>query len=76
MFGKRRSNIRPVIDDDKDRVHLIGHTHNIPCVDFNRTGRFIASCSIDQTCRIWDIKTGQQVSERQIMISRRDSDSW
>ncbi|KAI7832740.1 hypothetical protein BC939DRAFT_405280, partial [Gamsiella multidivaricata] len=30
-----------------------GHGHNIPCVTFSPCGRFVATASVDQTCRTW-----------------------
>ena len=45
-------------DDDGVGTHahdgvLRGHTHNIPCVDVSPDGQWIASASIDSTCRLW-----------------------
>ncbi|KAI7859768.1 WD40-repeat-containing domain protein, partial [Circinella umbellata] len=73
IFGKRRRNLPPVMKGIEKR-ELSGHTDNIPCVDFNQTGQYVASCSIDQTCRLWDIKTGQQATIRKIEMSRRENE--
>lgn len=35
---------------------LTGHSHNIPNLEFDHN-RFLISCSIDETCRVWDIIT-------------------
>ncbi|GAA5815136.1 hypothetical protein MFLAVUS_008642 [Mucor flavus] len=53
------------------------HENNIPNIDFNETGQYIASASIDQTCRIWDITTKQVVTQTKT-VDRRDTphDSW
>ena len=75
IFGKRRRNLPSVMEGIEKR-ELSGHTDNIPCVDFNQTGQYVASCSIDQTCRLWDIKTGQQTTIRKIEMSRRENESW
>ncbi|KAJ3139377.1 asparagine-linked glycosylation protein [Physocladia obscura] len=40
-----------------------GHDNNIPNVEFSKCARFLASCSIDATCRIWDLKTGSTLAK-------------
>ncbi|KAI9255690.1 hypothetical protein BDA99DRAFT_562204 [Phascolomyces articulosus] len=75
IFGKRRQCIPPIMNGIEKR-ELTGHTDNIPCVDFNKTGQYVASCSIDQTCRLWDLKTGQQTTIRKVEMSRRENESW
>ncbi|KAI9492389.1 hypothetical protein BDB00DRAFT_873470 [Zychaea mexicana] len=75
IFGKRRRTVVPVMDGVTKR-ELGGHTDNIPCIDFNRSGRYIASGSIDQTCRLWDLKTGQQATIRKIEMTRRENEAW
>ncbi|KAJ3209698.1 hypothetical protein HDU67_005992 [Dinochytrium kinnereticum] len=42
-----------------DRKELSGHLHNVPSIDFHENGRFLASCSIDGTCRVWEVATGK-----------------
>lgn len=44
-------------------VGLRGHSNNIPCVSFDKTGKYIASGSIDCSIIIWDCKTGGQLKE-------------
>ncbi|KAJ1559339.1 hypothetical protein HK405_011019, partial [Cladochytrium tenue] len=39
-----------------------GHQHNIPSVDFSGDGALLASCSIDGTCRVWAVETGDTVA--------------
>eukprot|EP00871_Galdieria_phlegrea_P001940 jgi/Galph1/2747/GphlegSOOS_G1421.1 len=59
------SMIRILLDtqlESRNRVFLVpsiccGHEHNIPCIDFSKHGRYIASASIDETLRVWDLKT-------------------
>lgn len=46
------------------QMELIGHDHNIPNIDFSETGQYIASVSIDQTCRVWDITTRKVVTQK------------
>ncbi|KAJ3240725.1 hypothetical protein HDU81_002916 [Chytriomyces hyalinus] len=41
---------------------LSGHENNIPNVRFSPCGRYIASCSIDSSVRVWNIKTSQAVA--------------
>ena len=43
------------------KLVMQGHTDNIPCVAFERTGRYVASGSIDYSVRLWDCKTGSCV---------------
>jgi len=40
------------------KLVLRGHTDNIPCVAFDRTGNYVASGSIDYSVRLWDCRTG------------------
>lgn len=42
---------------------LRGHLNNIPCVAFERTGRYLASGSLDETILIWDCRTGAMLKE-------------
>lgn len=60
----------PVVGTSQSRV-LKGHVHNIPCVDFSPCGRYLVSCSIDGTCRIWNVDSGDIVSDHAI-----DSLKW
>jgi WD40 repeat protein len=43
---------------------LTGHVHNIPAVAFSPSGRLLASCSIDGSCRVWRLKDGQCIQHR------------
>ncbi|KAJ3122703.1 hypothetical protein HK098_002539 [Nowakowskiella sp. JEL0407] len=62
-------NLSDLTSREAERV-LSGHTNNIPSIDFSSRGDFIASASIDFTCRIWKVESGEQVFCRQI------SDQW
>jgi len=44
-------------------IVLRGHSNNIPCVSFDKTGKYIASGSIDNRIILWDCKTGSQLKE-------------
>ena len=37
---------------------LTGHTHNIRAICFSPDGKYLASCAIDNTVRLWDVATG------------------
>ena len=41
---------------------LTGHTDTVEAIAFDPTGRFLVSGSQDQTVRVWDASTGQQLS--------------
>ncbi len=43
-------------------TRLHGHSHNVPTVDFSHCGRFIVSGSIDGSCRVWDVETGESIA--------------
>lgn len=73
IFGKRK---RPNVLKDNARVQLVGHDNNIPCIDFHSSGRYIASCSIDQTCRIWDVKHQREIARRRISTSELELQAW
>ncbi|GJD10840.1 hypothetical protein Gasu2_50080 [Galdieria sulphuraria] len=53
-----------------------GHQHNIPSIDFSAQGRFIASASIDETLRVWDLTTGQSVGFSEGCRIEREEDKW
>lgn len=60
---------------DRQRVDLAGHLHNVPCIDFDSSGRYLASGSIDMTCRLWDLSTLRQVGQRSVTRTA-DGDAW
>jgi WD40 repeat protein len=37
---------------------LVGHAHNIPCIDVSACGQWLVSASIDGTCRMWRRASG------------------
>lgn len=47
------------LSDLQCRHKLTGHLNVISAIDFSQDGTLLASCSFDQTIRIWDIQTGQ-----------------
>ncbi|CAG8433203.1 515_t:CDS:10 [Ambispora gerdemannii] len=50
------------------KICLRGHDHNIPNIAFSPDGKFLVSCSIDNTCRIWNVKTGESLVSKQISL--------
>ncbi|CAG8666905.1 7256_t:CDS:10 [Cetraspora pellucida] len=46
----------------KQKYSLRGHRHNIPNISFSSCGQFLVSCSIDRSCRIWNVNTGQTIA--------------
>ncbi|KAI7871131.1 WD40-repeat-containing domain protein [Spinellus fusiger] len=59
-----------------EKCDLIGHEHNIPNIDFNETGEYLVSCSIDKTCRVWDIAHQKVVTTRRLPSRTQESQSW
>ncbi|KAF9390214.1 hypothetical protein CPC16_005260 [Podila verticillata] len=61
---------------------LRGHLHNIPCVAFSPCGRFLASTSLDGTCRTWNIASGKETQHASFGdlwgwgVSFVDQDAW
>ncbi|KAG0030190.1 hypothetical protein BGZ81_002957 [Podila clonocystis] len=59
-----------------------GHLHNIPCVAFSPCGRFLASTSLDGTCRTWNIASGKEIQHASFGdlwgwgVSFVDQDAW
>ncbi|KAI8924638.1 hypothetical protein BC831DRAFT_513155 [Entophlyctis helioformis] len=49
-----------------DQRDLVGHTNNIPYIDFTPDGHHLISCSIDNTCRVWSVRTGETVLHSKI----------
>ncbi|CAG8550866.1 20230_t:CDS:10 [Gigaspora rosea] len=54
----------------KPKYSLRGHRHNIPNISFSSCGQFLVSCSIDKSCRIWNVNTGQTI------VSQEVSSEW
>ena len=50
----------------RDRTVLSGHLHNIPNISFSPCGMFLVSCSIDRTCRVWNVHTGELLLTRTV----------
>ncbi|TPX34870.1 hypothetical protein SmJEL517_g02651 [Synchytrium microbalum] len=44
-----------------DKLVLRGHAHNVPNIDFSPCGRYLVSCSIDKSCKVWYLKSGDLV---------------
>jgi WD40 repeat protein len=78
IFGSRT---RQNILGDTEKVELVGHEHNIPCVDFSPCGRYLASASIDTTCKVWDIAKNKIITEKKGTtdprhMDPRTADAW
>lgn len=74
-FGKRTDK-EPNYLGTAEKIELVGHNHNIPNIDFNETGRYIASVSVDTTCRVWDLFTRQTVTQKKSSSREINQDSW
>ncbi|OZJ02095.1 hypothetical protein BZG36_04575 [Bifiguratus adelaidae] len=48
----------------QDRRILRGHRHNVPNIDFSTCGNYLVSCSIDGSCRVWNVNTGKCILHR------------
>ncbi|KAI7902160.1 uncharacterized protein BX663DRAFT_511920 [Cokeromyces recurvatus] len=75
IFGKKTRQV-PSYLDSIERVELEGHEHNIPNIDFNESGRYIASASIDMTCRVWDITTQKVVTLKKSPPRDLEQNAW
>ena len=53
--------VRETIDAAPRVLTLTGHTDTVEAIAFDPTGRFIVSGAQDQTVRVWDASTGQQL---------------
>ncbi|KAJ6576163.1 WD40-repeat-containing domain protein [Mycena vulgaris] len=51
------SNGRPMLEP------LIGHTRTVTCVSFSEDGKHLVSGSRDQTARVWNVLTGQEIAK-------------
>jgi WD40 repeat protein len=48
----------------RDRIVLRGHMNNIPNIAFSPCGTFLVSSSMDCSCRIWNVRTGESILSR------------
>ncbi|GJJ74676.1 hypothetical protein EMPS_07034 [Entomortierella parvispora] len=61
---------------------LRGHGHNIPTVTFSPCGNFVATASVDRTCRTWRLSDGKQIQEKSLGnlwgwgVCFVDEDAW
>ncbi|CAJ0832821.1 20711_t:CDS:10 [Entrophospora sp. SA101] len=60
------SSLQNKFGNDEAKYILKGHNHNIPNISFSNCGRFLVSCSLDRTCRVWNVKTGEVISTRKV----------
>jgi WD40 repeat protein len=59
-----------ISNEHQNEYILQGHEHNIPCVDISSKG-ILVSCSIDRTCRVWDV-----LKQQQLAIFRNEQWNW
>ncbi|HEX2907081.1 MAG TPA: hypothetical protein VHO69_09495, partial [Phototrophicaceae bacterium] len=58
-------------------LKLEGHTDFVPTVDWSPDGRFIATGSRDETVRIWDAVTGEELYQaKQDLSVQVNSVAW
>jgi WD40 repeat protein len=77
IYGKLKNKVSENILGPKSKVELVAHGSNIPNIDFNESGRYLASASIDQTCRVWDITTQEVVTQKKsVNLNEPQHDSW
>ena len=43
-------------------LHSEGHTAEIVCLAFNLQSTLVGTGSVDHTCRLWDVATGQEAA--------------
>ncbi|KAI9344917.1 hypothetical protein BDR26DRAFT_917034, partial [Obelidium mucronatum] len=59
---------------------LIDHENNIPNIEFSKCGKFLASVSIDSSCRLWRLDTGECIAYVKTtgapFRSRGNSEEW
>ncbi|RKP26808.1 hypothetical protein SYNPS1DRAFT_13656, partial [Syncephalis pseudoplumigaleata] len=66
-FLPRRTATRSVempLGEGCKRRELVGHTHNVPGISISTCGRWLASCSIDGSVRVWRLCDGQCIMQR------------
>ena len=49
---------------------LAGHLHNIPCIQFSKCGKYLVSCSIDGTCKLWNAISMQFIRDVYVGMQR------
>ena len=54
-------NLQGITEDNplKGLNLILEHDGNIPHIEFSNDGKRLVSASIDQTCKVWDLATGQ-----------------
>ena len=54
---------------------LTGHNHYVMCAQFHPTEDYVASASLDQTIRVWDV-SGEREGERDRQTDRQTDRDW
>jgi len=52
----KRGNKPPAFTHEMLCTTLKGHTENVKCIDFSLNGKYLLSCSEDQSIRMWSVK--------------------
>jgi WD40 repeat protein len=54
--------LMPMEAGTEDAIILHGHTSDVKCLAWNRTGTLLASASLDGTARLWDIARHETIT--------------
>jgi hypothetical protein len=74
IFGSKK---KPNLLGATEKIELEGHEHNIPNIDFSESGRYIASASVDTTCRVWDITTHKMITQKRFpIVKNQEENAW
>ncbi len=57
------SALRTNIDQSREHNRLAGHTDGVYSVSFSPDGQTLATGSIDNTIKLWDVKTGKEITK-------------
>ena len=60
-FRKTKKNVRKMKGGDGDLKIFNGHTDDVMSVVFSPNGKYICSGSVDNTVRLWNVDTGENI---------------